>query len=68
MDVRYPAGDLYQYPPYSPSLTVRYHHPSPLSHPILPSPHISTNGYNILGFNPLTNTSFTSTSTFIISH
>jgi hypothetical protein len=65
MEVRYPAGGLHHYPQYPPPAALVHHHPPPRLHSILSHQHISTNGYNISGFHPHPNESFTSTSTFI---
>ncbi len=71
MGVRYPPGGMHHYPPYAPAPPVHHHHPlppPPPPRPIVPPPHIPTNGYNMPGFHPHSNAPFTSTSTFIAHH
>ena len=65
MEVRYPVDGLHHYPQYPPTALVHHHYPPPRPRSILPHQHISTNGYNILGFHPHPNQPFKSASTFI---
>ena len=70
MGVRYPPAGIHPYQPYPPVQPVHHHHhhPIPPPRPIVPSPHIPTNGYTMPGFHPHPTAPFTSTSTFIAHH